>query len=44
MRAAYGFARQLLTFEPSSLFRVELSRGEDAERRVIVHLDMDDEK
>jgi hypothetical protein len=43
-RFAYGFARQLLTLEASSLFRVELPCGDDADRRVIVHLDMDDEE
>jgi hypothetical protein len=44
IRFAYGFGRQLLALKATPLFGVERARGDDADRRLIVNLDMDDEK
>jgi hypothetical protein len=43
-RFAYGFRRQLLAFEATPFRWGERARGDDADRRFILNLDVDDEK
>ena len=43
MRFAYKFGRQLLAFEAAALFRVERARGDDADCRFILDLDVERE-
>ncbi len=44
IRFAYGFGRQLVALETTSFFRIERARGDDADRRVILDLNMNDKK